>query len=127
MIEHTFYIDDWTIHGYYSVNRLDLNTILKHLKEINCNYLNEASNLILKRKYNYGITYSNLYLKTSILIIGECKSDLQLINTMCHEARHLQQHIALDKHLNENQEQVCYIIGEICEKIYFQLKQNKLL
>lgn len=78
-------------------------------------------------RYNIGYTYTNLNNKESLILIGLQDDDSQLINTIAHEARHLQQHIANTEKLDENSESVCYLIGYIVQQIYKQCKNCELL
>lgn len=78
-------------------------------------------------RYNIGFTYTNSIKKQSLIIIGLQDNESQLINTIAHEARHLQQHIANVENLDENSETVCYLIGYIVQKIYEQCKICELL
>lgn len=52
------------------------------------------------------------------MVIGKQDSKSQLINTIAHESRHLQQHIADADGLDESGEEVCYLIGAINQIIF---------
>lgn len=127
MITHKFEIDGWKITGYYYDDDLDLDEILDSLHKLNCIYLKEAYQTLTENEYNYGITYSNLLEQESIIVIGNCTSEDELINTMVHESRHVQQHIAMARCLDQNSEDVCYLLGKICQSIYKEYKYYNLL
>ena len=52
------------------------------------------------------------------MIIGKTTSKKEFINTIVHEANHLQSHIATVYNLDEKGEEVCYLIGTIVETMY---------
>lgn len=71
-----------------------------------------------KQTHNVGFTYSNLSNRQSVIVIGKHDTKSQLINTIAHESRHLQQHIADVYDIKADGEQVCYLIGAINQIIF---------
>lgn len=129
MIIDYFKINDWTIKLYLNGTQKDLDMILDDLSNIYCrnNCLIELAYDLLEVKENVGFTFTNAALKKSIIIIGLQYDKSELINTIAHESRHLQQHISNWYHLNENSEDVCYLLGEIVQKIYKICVNHNLL
>ena len=76
---------------------------------------------------NVGFTYTNMFKQESIIQVSKWTNKLQLVNTISHEARHLQQHISNYYKVNENSEDVCYLLAYIVQKIYEICVNNKIL
>lgn len=66
------------------------------MTDINCSdeYINEALDNLETCNLNIGLTYSNMKLKSSVIVIGKTSSNAQLINTIAHEFFHLIYHIS---------------------------------
>lgn len=118
--------DVWNVY-LYVVENINLEYIFTKLQELGCKSecIKEAVSTLYSQ--NVGFTYSNLQSKNSIIIIGRQDNIFQLINTIAHESRHLQQHIANYYNLNQDGELVCYLLGHIVQKIYTILYNNQLL
>ena len=130
MINKIITIQDWIVTIIIATDtNYDYGDILQLLYNLGCSssQAKEAYITLTDESYNIGFTYSNYFTKQSILFIGIQDSDIQLINTICHESRHLQQHISNLKGLDENSEDVCYLIGYIASKIYQICKSNNLI
>lgn len=96
LIEDSFWIEDCHIKVLYECTCEDLNYIIETLKEINCPniYIKEAIDNLENCNLNSGLTYSNLKLKSSVIVIGITSSFGQLINTIAHEYYHLLCHLS---------------------------------
>lgn len=129
MIEEFIEIYNWTVKIFIVNNDCNIDLILEELYLIGCNslYASWAYENITSGNKNIGFTFSNNLLKKSIIFFGKHTSENQLINTIAHESRHLQQHISNCLNLDANGEEVCYLLGEIVQKIYEKFKQNCLL
>ena len=55
--------------------------------------------------------------KESIIFITHPSSTGEFLNTITHEANHLKSHIASYYGLDEKDEEVCYIIGDIVQQM----------
>lgn len=111
---------NWRVVVLYNVTEYDINKIKSILSEI-CNNEDTIENsvrYIKKGEYNTGFIYSNYIDKASLIVIGKADSKRQLINTIAHEANHLQSHIATVFDLDEKGEEVCYLIGYIMEIMF---------
>lgn len=95
--------------GNSNVSEEEQKEILDILNKIHSNRLS---------KPNYGITYSNHILKTTILVISKSTSVKEFIDTFVHEVSHIQRHIIKTYHLDSDSEQVCYMIGTIAKQLY---------
>ena len=73
-----------------------------------------------------GFTYTDFKRKQSIVGIGKSTSNSQLLNTITHEAKHVQSHICSYYKIKEDGEDAAYLIGYIVQQMYRVFK-NVLL
>ena len=71
---------------------------------------------------NAGFTHTNFNRKLSIVAIGLATSKEQFINTIAHEAKHLQSHICKYYNVDEDGEQAAYLMGYLIERMYNKFK-----
>ena len=118
IIDH-FNILDWDVRILYECSCNDIDFIIETLKEIKCpnRFIKEALNNLETCNLNIGLTYSNIALKSSVIVINKTSSFSQLINTIAHEYFHLICHIskALDI---EDEEQLAYLNGDLNMRSY---------
>ena len=114
MISDIIYKFEWKITILYECTCQDTNFIIETLKDINCpdKYIKEAVYNIDSCNLNIGLTYSNLDLKSSVIVISKTSSFDQFINTVSHEYFHLLCHLskALDI---EDEETLANLNGEL--------------
>lgn len=67
---------------------------------------------------NGGFTQTDFNKRLSIVGIGKVSSTRQLINTIVHEAKHIQSHICNYYKVPEDGEQAAYLIGYIVMKMF---------
>ena len=67
---------------------------------------------------NAGFTHTDFSKKLSIVGIGITTSKKQFINTISHEAKHLQSHICQYYQVSEDSEDAAYLLGYIMMKMY---------
>ena len=67
---------------------------------------------------NSGFTHTNFKEKLSIVGIGMADSKEQFLNTIVHEAKHVQSHICKYYRVLEDSEDAAYLIGYIVMKMY---------
>lgn len=72
---------------------------------------------------NAGFTHTDFNKKRSIVGIGLTDSKKQFINTIVHEAKHVQSHICRYYDVPEDGEQAAYLIGYIVMKMYNAFKK----
>ena len=122
MIKQSFYIDkyDWQVVVLYEINSDDTNYIISTLKFNGATrkVLDVAYNNVITNNPNTGLTYSDLDKHRTIIVISKTTSKAELINTIVHEANHLQSHIATAFNLDEKGEEVCYLIGGIVKTMF---------
>lgn len=119
MHRSTFYIQryDWHVTIYYGASTEDSNTLLRDLEQSGCAgaFLRTAKEQLESGNLNTGLTYSNFDRHLTIISIGRASSPMQLLNTLQHEQRHLETHIAKTFHLDPFGEEICYLAGHIAE------------
>lgn len=121
MICSRFEVSGWNIEVLINdTEDYDIEFILNRLKSTGCTYSQAicAYNTIKDGANNVGFTYCNYFNKDGIIFIGNHDNAPQLINTIAHESRHLQQYLANYYGLDQNSEAVCYLLGFIAQKIY---------
>jgi hypothetical protein len=65
-----------------------------------------------------GFTYTDFKKKQSIVGIGKSTSNAQFLNTITHEAKHVQSHICKFYSIEEDSENAAYLIGYIIQRMY---------
>ena len=76
MIIDSFKILNWKVKILYECTCEDIDFIIKTLKEIKCpnKFIKEALNNLESCNLNIGLTYSNITLESSIIVINKTSS-----------------------------------------------------
>lgn len=119
MIKDEFSINSWKVTVLYECTCDDIDYIIETLMDIKCpnKYIKEALNNLETCNLNIGLTYSNLKLKSSVIVINKTSSFSQLINTIAHEYFHLICHISKSLEI-EDEEQLAYLNGDLNMRSY---------
>ena len=119
MIKDSFNIYNWNIIVLYECTCNDIDYIIETLKDINCpnKFIKEALNNLETCNLNIGLTYSNLGLKSSVIIINKTSSFAELINTIAHEYYHLICHISKSLEI-EDEEKLAHLNGDLNMRSY---------
>lgn len=127
MIKDSFQIYNWNVTILYECTCDDIDTIIETLKEINCpnKYIKEALNNLKTCNLNIGLTYSNMNLKSSVIVVNRTSSFSQLINTISHEYFHLICHISKALKI-EDEEELAYLNGDLNMYSYQFVEKLKL-
>ena len=80
--------------------------------------LDEIAESFERQQYNWGLTYSNLKGRCSIVIIGLTSSPAEFQNTFDHEKGHLAMHICEVDHIDPFSEEYQYLTGEIGQSMF---------
>ncbi len=117
MIRDSFLLKryDWLCHIYYVVTKPNSDEILSHLHRIGCsgdNMITAYKNL-KSGKLNTGLTYSNAFTRTSIVVISNTSSALEFLQSLTHELVHLSNDIAKCYGIDLDGEEVRYINDEL--------------
>lgn len=115
---------DWVVYAYYGVTPAYKDVIIDQLVDMGCKeqYIEQSLDIIGRKVPNTGFTYSNCVKKESVIVVSDCTSSEQFINTLVHEARHLQQHIQDTFGLSDYTEDIYYLIGTIVQIMYNKSK-----
>ena len=126
MIKDVFYIKSWKVTILYECTCDDIDYIIKTLKQVNCPkiYIKEALVNLETCSLNTGLTYSNIKLKSSIIVINKTSSFAQLINTVSHEFYHLICHISKALKIKD-QEELAYLNGKLNMQSYIFVENLK--
>lgn len=106
MIIDKFTIYNWKVTILYETTCDDIDFIIETLMDIHCpkHYIDMALDNLEECKLNSGLTYSNLNLKSSVIIVNKTSSFSQLINTIAHEYYHLICHISIVLDITDEEE-----------------------
>ena len=74
-------------------------------------------------KFNSGVTFSNPEFKTSVVCINKTTSREELINTISHEADHVQDAICKYYNVTLDSEDAAYLIGYLVGKMYYSSRK----
>ena len=109
---------DWSVTVFYDATCFDVDIIDRWLVDIGCKgeNLETARENLCSCSFDKGLTFSNN--KRSIIVIGASVSKKQYQNTIDHEKQHLLMHISQDLGINPYSEDICYIAGEVGQKMW---------
>lgn len=114
-------------HGRWSVTCFigyhadaDTDEISRALGGIGCTgqALLEARRHLAKDSENRGLTYSNVRGRESVVAVGRSGDLASGINTIAHELLHVVQHVCEQDGISMTGEEACYIMGELCERVF---------
>lgn len=108
----------WGVIVYYDVDEMDLEEIKDALIQLDCPEKDLRKALGVLQFKNTGVTFSNDKYRMSIVCIAEATDAGQFVNTVVHEAKHVQSHICAYYNVNEDTEQAAYLIGHIVRRMY---------
>lgn len=74
-------------------------------------------------EYNAGVTFTNSDFRSSVVCINKATSREELINTISHEADHIQDDICKYYDVPLDSEQAAYLIGYLVGKMYYQSRR----
>ena len=110
---------DWEVNVYFGVTKYDIGFCVKRLRKLTTQskYIKECKETLDTNKKDRAYIYSSYRVKETVIFIGDYSSTGELIDTITHEANHLKSHIATFYNLDEKDEEVCYIIGNIAKRM----------
>lgn len=118
---------DWHLTVLYNANR-DLATVAGELWRIGCPSRTAIQAIGTISRRNNGFCFTNDAKRRTLVCVAEADSDEEFVNTIVHEAKHLQSHICEYYGIPENGEEAAYLIGDIVEKLYntfkYELEQS---
>lgn len=110
---------NWNVTVYYYVTKHDIGFCLKRLRKLTTKqtYHNECKKTLYTDKKDRAYIYTSYRKLESVIFIGIPSSTGELINTITHEANHLKAHIATYYNIDEKEEEVAYLIGDIVQQM----------
>ena len=84
---------EWGVLVYYNVGEEDLVEVIDSLKSLDCTKADIHAAVTTLRKKNTGFTYTNTDYKMSLVCVGKASNVGQFVNTVVHEAKHVQSHV----------------------------------
>ena len=114
----------WSIVLFVDVDYDDFNIIESALTDILApiSVIDEIYNKI-SYEFNSGVTFTNSDFRTSVVCINKATSREELINTISHEADHVQDDICDYYNVPLDSEQAAYLIGYLVGKMYYQSRR----
>lgn len=110
----------WHITIFLPISCYDVKEILSTLKSIDCSTenINTAFTNLTSGQMNNGLTFTNPQLRKTISVWAIATSPDQYLNLITHELHHLAVQIASANKLDLEEEDVCYINGDIAQHLY---------
>lgn len=122
MIRATLYIPehDWIVHCYFAVDCYYTYEILDMMRRVGADSktLERAHKNLISGELDSGLCYSNSKERETVWVTSLTSSPDEFMNSLVHEIRHLQQHIAKEFGMDEDSEDVCYLCGYIAQRMY---------
>lgn len=111
---------DWVIYAYIAVHEYYTYEILDKMRSIGADrhVLARAHRNLTAGELNNGLTFSNAEIGATVWVVALTSSAEEFFNTIVHEIRHLQQHIADAYGIEPDGEEVCYMCGEIALRLF---------
>lgn len=115
---------NWHIKAFYNFTCNYTPEAINALQLIKCpkNSITEAVYNIMSCKLNKGLTFTNMSLQRSVIIVSESSSPSEFLNTLVHENHHLLSHIAEKYGISCGSEELSYLAGELISKQYDCIK-----
>lgn len=122
MEKQLIYLDkyDWSARVFYESTPDNVEEIMEDLDLIECDSrtIDKAISNLTRWKPNTGLTYSNVRLKASVVVIGKTTSAAEFVSTFDHEKMHLAMHIAGRLCIDVLSEEFAYLVGEIGRQMF---------
>lgn len=111
---------DWDVCCFVGYDSGDAVYLCNELMAIGCcsKATSKAYRHFVSGGESSGLTYSNVKDKVSVVTIGHSEEESEMVNTIGHELLHVTAHICEAYNIDMGDEQACYIMGELCERIF---------
>ncbi len=109
---------NWEVTAYFAVTHYEVEEIMTTLERVGCKGRNLATAYenLSSGNFNTGLCFSGD--GESVLVISVASSGQQFANSVFHEVHHLASQIAQDLGWDLMGEGVCYLAGEIGQKMH---------
>lgn len=110
----------WRVHAYIAVSSYYTDEILKGMEQLGASekHLADAYDNLSSGQLNNGLTYTSSEKRETIWVVALTSSAREFMDSVVHEIRHLEQHIANECGINENSEEACYLCGDIAYRLF---------
>lgn len=114
----------WRVRVYYAVTGYYVNEIMADLRGIGCHGddLISAYRQLRDCSLDTGLTYTNGARRSSVMVIAKTSSAEEFNNSLQHEQRHLERHIANYLDIDPNSEDAAYLAGDIAAAMFSHAK-----
>ena len=111
---------DWRCRVYYAVTGYWADDILEDLRQIGCTgaHYRRAQNNLYAGHLNTGLTYSNIRIRESVMVIGLTSSAEEFADSYDHEKGHLLRQISSAFGIDPYGEEQQYLSGDIAKKMF---------
>lgn len=110
----------WKVRAYIAVSRYYTDDILNDMEALGASKSNlaDAYRNLSSGQLNNGLTYTNSEKRETIWVVALTSSAREFMDSVVHEIRHLEQHIANECGIDENSEEACYLCGDIAYRLF---------
>lgn len=110
---------DWAVDICYDATPRNADAIIDTLEDMGCphRHLYKAERLLKSGVPNEGLTYSDNANRHTLIVIGHTTDLFQAVNSLSHEANHLEMHICEYFGISPYSEEASYLSGSIKEII----------
>lgn len=117
---------EWRVVLFIVHNCEENETILECIRDLNCFGLDyeDIQHHLSDCGLNTGLTYSNLSMRSSVMVIGRAENAEQFDNTLRHEQHHLVCHICESDNIELDTETSAYIAGEIAMQMHYYVSEE---
>lgn len=127
MIAQYIYLDnfDWSVKVFYEASFKDIDIVLDDLEAAECpqELLYATSEMFEDDLPNTGLTYTNNYLRLTVVVLMETTCAAEFQNTLDHEKGHAAVHIATHLGIDLEGEEYQYLQGELGREMFDAAKQ----
>lgn len=115
----------WTVHCFFAVDCYYTSAIVDAMAQIGCppNSLYRVRRNLLSREYNQGITFSNPYIRETVLVTGLTTSAGEFFNSLMHEMTHCVCRICETDGIDMTSEEAAYLIGDLSMQIFPKVRK----
>lgn len=124
MVQKKIHIDiegkRWNIEVFLPITKCDVAKIMQALIRIGIDNknLSTAYDNLSSGRVNNGITFTNPYLREAVVVVAMSMNKQEYFSLIVHELHHLSVHIASACGYDLEDEEVCYINGDIASLLY---------
>lgn len=122
MIAQDFYLPryGWHVRVYYAVTTYRAKEIVTGLRMLGCSgeRLKRAKRNLEESRLDTGLTFSNLKMKETLMVISMTSTPGQFLNSWTHEMFHLCRHVARCFYVDPYGEEAAYLAGTVGQKMF---------